>query len=164
MVNNQSLSDNFKIYTLDIDKIDLIKSLWEGLKEHHRQNTAYFAERYQNSTFEIRKKALLAKTENGKLHIDVAEERTQGRIVAYCVSSVTDEILGGVGEIDSIFIDKDYRKLGIGDRLMKKALDWLDNENVRGKRIVVAQGNESVFDFYRKYGFYHLHHILQQKL
>jgi ribosomal protein S18 acetylase RimI-like enzyme len=158
-----ALSANIKIYKLDIDKIDLIRSLWEGLRNHHRDHTSYFAERYRKSTFEKRKKALLAKTKHGKLNIDVAEDTNQNLLVGYCVSSVVNETEGIIGEIDSIYINNGYRKLGIGNKLMKAALNWLESEKAVEKRIVVAQGNESVFDFYRKYGFYQLHHILQQK-
>jgi diamine N-acetyltransferase len=158
------MSGKIKLFSVDIDKIDSIKSLWEGLRDHHKDHSTYFQKRFQDSTFEKRKNALLAKMEYGKLNIDVAEDISQNKIVAYCVSSVVEENQGRVGEIDSIFIDKDYRNKGIGDRLMRKALEWLKNENVTEKRIVVAEGNEGVFEFYRKYGFYHLHHILQQKL
>jgi len=163
MINISSLSNNIKIYKLDIDKIDLIKSLWEGLRDHHHDHTTYFAERYRKITFEKRKEALLAKTKHGRLNIDVAEETDQNIIVGYCVSSIVNETEGIIGEIDSIYINNHYRKLGIGDKLMNTALDWLESEKAVEKRIVVAQGNESVFDFYRKYGFYQLHYILQQK-
>jgi ribosomal protein S18 acetylase RimI-like enzyme len=161
--DSQIMPDPIKIYTLNNDKADLIKTLWEGLRDHHQKHTTYFANRYGDMTFEKRKEALLAKTGHGKLNIDVVEDTQSCRIIAYCISSIEEGLQGCIGEIDSIFIDEGYRKQGIGDKLMVKALQWLESEDVQEKRIVVAEGNESVFDFYRKYGFYQLHHILQQK-
>lgn len=54
---------------------------------------------------------------------------------------------------DSIFVESDYRNMGIGDKLMNKALDWLDREGTTTKALMVIYGNERVFRFYRKFGF-----------
>lgn len=51
---------------------------------------------------------------------------------------------------------------GIGDKLMCRALDWLDFNNCKSKIIGVAEGNDSVIKFYEKYGFYTKTIILQQ--
>jgi hypothetical protein len=50
---------------IDIQKIDLIKELWEALRDHHKNETDYFKQRFENLTFETRKKAILEKAENG---------------------------------------------------------------------------------------------------
>jgi diamine N-acetyltransferase len=68
-----------------------------------------------------------------------------------------------VGEIDSMFVDKDYRALGIGDFLIRQALDWISTYPVRSVQISVAYGNEEVFDFYKRYGFLPRRTILIQK-
>jgi diamine N-acetyltransferase len=154
---------NITIHSIPPEKIDLIRPLWEGLRDHHAEHSQYFKTRYHKMSFDQRKMTLLEKTEKGKLRIDVVEDSSKNQLIAYCISSVCKEISGITGEIDSIFIDKTYRKKGIGTKLMDIALKWLDSEKVDTKKIIIAHGNEEAFEFYKRYGFYHLHNILQQK-
>jgi ribosomal protein S18 acetylase RimI-like enzyme len=140
-------------------EIDLIKELWEGLRAHHKEKTEHFKERFENLTFETRKQVLLEKEKKGRLMIDIAMINA-GRIIAYCVSSIDEN---KEGEIDSIFVDEQYRKNKIGDELMNRALAWFDDNDVSKRKIVVAQGNEETFRFYAKFGFYHLFSTLHQK-
>jgi ribosomal protein S18 acetylase RimI-like enzyme len=58
------------------------------------------------------------------------------------------------GEVESIYVEKGHRRHGIGEKLMERALAWFDDHAVDRKVIAVAGGNEEVFPFYRKYGFY----------
>ena len=139
--------------------IDLIKELWEALRDHHKSKTAYFKKRFENLNFETRKKVLLEKTVSGKLIIDVAKINN-GKIIGYCVSSIDEK---QVGEVDSILVDSQFRGMKIGEELMNRALKWFDENNVETRRIIVAQGNEEAFPFYKKFGFYHLFSTLQQK-
>ena len=81
-------------------------------------------------TFELRKKELLEKSSNGITRIDIAKNGNTGVLIGYCVSIVSEK---KEGEIESIFIEKDYRRHGIGDDFMKKALDWMDNLSVADK-------------------------------
>jgi ribosomal protein S18 acetylase RimI-like enzyme len=46
--------------------------------------------------------------------------------------------------------------------LMKRALEWLDGSNAKTKAIVVAEGNERVLDFYKRFGFYKRRIMLEQ--
>jgi ribosomal protein S18 acetylase RimI-like enzyme len=148
---------------LQNEEIELIRPLWEKLREHHQSNSNHFKDRYLKFTFEKRRDDLREKAERGKLRIDIAEDNLLEKIVGYCVSSINSGTKEKEGEIDSIFIDANYRKLGIGDQLMKLSLNWLNEEKVVVKKIIVAEGNEGVYTFYQKYGFYHLSNVLQQR-
>jgi ribosomal protein S18 acetylase RimI-like enzyme len=97
--------------------------------------------------WEIRKRDLLKK--NGMIHVDIAREND--KIIGYCVSTINAEM---AGEIDSIYIEKERRRFGIGSVLMKNALKWMDTHKVKRRVISVAAGNEEVFSFYERYGFY----------
>jgi ribosomal protein S18 acetylase RimI-like enzyme len=57
-------------------------------------------------------------------------------------------------EIKSIYVVTNYRKLGIGNCLVKKALRWLDQKGAIEKIVEVAAGNEKAWEFYEKYGFF----------
>ena len=78
--------------------------------------------------------------------------------IGYCISSITTR---GVGEIESLYIEAEYRKLALGDTFMKQAMSWMDAEQVRSRIIGVAEGNEDVLAFYQRYGFYPRRIILE---
>jgi ribosomal protein S18 acetylase RimI-like enzyme len=131
--------------------LDSIGFLWEKLKEHHRARSPYHAMSMARMIFEGRKKDLLEKTQNGLMRIDIAKDIKTGKFVGYCISSLSGK---KAGEIESIFVESAYRKHGIGDTFMKKALRWMDSHSVKKRVIAVAAGNEEVFPFYARYGFY----------
>jgi diamine N-acetyltransferase len=143
----------------DIDKICI---LWEKLRNHHMKNSTYFKKRFSEMSFTRRKSDLLGKVVTGKLHIDIAERLPERILVGYCVSSLKENGHEKEGEIDSIYIEEECRRNGIGDTFMRLAIDWFNNEQVTIRKIVVAEGNESAYRFYERYGFYPMHHVLQQ--
>ena len=149
---------NIRYIELDNDHIDSIKPLWEKLRDHHRELSPYFPERYVEFTFQERKKDLLKKSENGILRIDTAYDETTEQFIGYCISSIDEQI----GEIDSIYLEEKYRSSGIGDTLMKRSINWMDKNSVKTKRIMVAAGNENTLTFYSRYKFFPKHIILEQ--
>lgn len=142
--------------------IDAIKPLWEKLNEHHRQLSPHFAGHYETFKFEQRKADLLRKAEQGLMHIDLAKDMDDDVIVGYCVSTLIKDGSEAVGEVDSIYVDEAYRSSGIGDTLMRKALEWMDARGADVKRVSVGAGNEDVFPFYERYGFYPRMTVLQK--
>jgi len=150
-----------KIEYLERDEsgLDLISSLWEQLNEYHKGLSQHFREYYGERTWNLRKADLINKTKSGALHVDLAKDSDTGEMVGYCVSTLSKD---GQGEIDSIYVELDYRKWGIGDNLMQRALRWLDNRQTKTKVLVVASGNEEVLAFYSRYAFYPKHVTLEQ--
>jgi ribosomal protein S18 acetylase RimI-like enzyme len=138
--------------------LDLVRPLWERLNEHHRVNSKYFSERYDNLTFDTRKKKFIDDTDI-KVNIDLVHDMEKNLYVGYCISTIRrDEI----GEIDSLYVDTCCRKSGIGDTLMQRAIEWLNTNNVKQKMIAVAEGNESVLDFYKRHNFYPRRIVLEE--
>jgi len=138
--------------------LDVIQPLWEKLNEHHKNKSDRFGQFYATRTFNQRKSDLLEKSQNGYLHIDIATNSNSGAIVGYCISTISK----GQGEIDSIFIENNFRNCGIGDNLMLRALHWMDNFSINTKILIVATGNEEVLSFYSRYNFYPRRIILEQ--
>lgn len=130
------------------DLLDCVKPLWQELNKLHLEKTPRFQGFYANNTFEARKAALLSTAQKGRLSVILAYDAAI--VVGYCIASV----VGDAGEIDSIFVASAYRKMGIAGNLMDKALNWLKERNPKGMVIKVSVGNEEVFGFYAKYGFY----------
>jgi ribosomal protein S18 acetylase RimI-like enzyme len=128
--------------------LNLVQPLWEKLNEHHKNKSSYFKGRYKNFKFEVRKDKFI---NNNTSAINVDLIKKSGIYIGYCISTINKD---SIGEIESLFIDNEYRKFGLGDKLMTRALNWLNINNVKTKIIGVAEGNENVFGFYEKYGFY----------
>ena len=151
---------NISYKELNNKDIDLIKPLWENLNSHHHELSTHFPERYKQFTFEERKEEILKKAKNGILKIDIAKDENNDQYIGYCISSISKE---NIGEVDSIYLDEKYRSFGIGNQLMNRALNWMDEKGVKDKRIVVAIGNEEMLSFYEKFDFFPRHIILEHK-
>jgi ribosomal protein S18 acetylase RimI-like enzyme len=150
---------NINYIEINKEEIDEIKPLWEKLRDIHQNLSPYFPERYTEFTFQERKEELLTKSKNGILRIDAAKDEETGQLIGYCISSISNEL---VGEVDSIYLEKKYRSSGIGDKFMKRSLKWMDEKGVKSKIVMVAAGNEDTLAFYRRYNFFPKHIILEQ--
>lgn len=135
---------------LDENGLDMIEGLWGKLRDHHALKSVQFSGSIKRKTFPERKKELLKKVETGKLRIIVADDAIARKTVGYCVASITED---GHGEIDSIYIEDDYRHRELGNSLMQSAVAWLDSFSPSRVTLQVIVGNEEVFPFYRRYGF-----------
>lgn len=150
--------NNFEIVSGSVELLDFVQPLWEKLKKHHEKNSSYFSDSINVLTFQVRKNKFI-KDKTLKVKIDLIKESKNGLYIGYCISTINEDL---AGEIDSLYVDKEYRKYGLGDKLMNSALEWLDSNQVKTKIIGVAEGNENVLEFYKKYGFYKRSVILQQ--
>ena len=145
------------IETISINDINLIKPLWEKLNHLHKQKSKYFSKYYSQFSFQERKEKLI-KSSDTQFFIQIAKDKN--KLIGYCISTVYNK---EIGEIDSIYIEKNHRNKKIGDKFIKSSLEWFDLQEIRFKKIIVAYGNESVLPFYEKYGFLPKHLILEQK-
>ena len=150
---------NINYLEVDKNEIDIIKPLWGKLRDYHQGLSLHFAEEYFEFTFEERRNELLKKSINGSLKIDIVKDDDTKWFVGYCVSSISDEL---EGEIDSVYIEEQYRSHGIGSYLIKRALYWMNKKGVKSKKIVVAVGNEEQLSFYEQFDFLPGHIILEQ--
>lgn len=143
----------------DEQGLDIVSALWQKQREYHRALSQHFAGRLDRMTFDLRKRGLLDRSREGAMRIDLARDMDTGELVGYCISTVYGD---RQGEIESIYIKPDYRGSGIGDKLMKRALRWMDEYPVNSKVLAVGAGNEEVFAFYSRYSFYPRTTILEQ--
>lgn len=149
----------------DIREIDCIRPLWFLLNGYMSTRTTNFRSHFEQMTFEKRKAYFEQVASAGSLCIDLAfDGRGKDRYVGYCVSSLFIEKTGEItGEIESIFVDDAYRSRGIGSTLVSRALGWLDENGSTRNRVSVSEGNEPVWNFYKKFGFYPRMTVLEQK-
>lgn len=131
---------------ISVTDIDIIKPLWEKLREHQSSKSVNFGDDLKSVTWERRKNELTGANKRLKIFIATKDDKHIG----YCISSITNE---GKGEIDSLFIDDNYRKKGMGSEFMERALQWFDENGIKDIYISVFVGNEEVLGFYGKFGF-----------
>jgi len=144
----------------DISEIELVRPLWIKLNDHHHAHARAFRSQYEQWTFDDRKAQFEKIAAAGSLRVDLALDPETGRYIGYCVSSLSQE---KAGEIESIFVEKDYRSRGIGSALVTRALAWLDENGSIRNRVPVADGNEEALEFYRRFGFYPRMTVLELK-
>lgn len=142
--------DNLEFVNGAKELINLVQPLWEKLNKHHEVNSIYFSDKYKNNTFEKRKGKFIS-NKTLKVKVDLIRDIEKDLYIGYCVSTIDVDL---VGEIDSLFIEEGYRKYGLGDKLMQRAIEWLDYNKVKSKILGVVEGNENVLEFYKRHGFY----------
>lgn len=143
-----------KITNLDKKDISQIRPLWERLNNLHEKLSTHFKRHFTSFTFEERFKQIENKDSSS---VFVAKENSN--ILGYCIVSVQNKI----GEIDSIYIDPQYRNKKVGENLMAAAESWLQSKDITTIQVSVAEGNESVFGFYNKKGYQQRYTMLEKK-
>lgn len=128
--------------------LDKIKYLWEKQRQHHHNKSLYFKKKFETYSFESRKAGILENIQ--KCFVEIVQDDESGNYIGYCVSTLYNS---GNGEVDSLYIEPEYRGMHIGDALMNDALNWLETNEVKEINIYVATGNEDVFGFYERFGF-----------
>jgi ribosomal protein S18 acetylase RimI-like enzyme len=143
-----------KYSALGRNDIDAIQPLWEKLNAEHLSKSTYFKNHYANFTFEKRMKGLYKKE-----HLIAYTAEDNGEKIGYCIATADEN----AGEIDSIYINEEYRGKGVGKELILLALKWLENLKCETIRVSIAEGNEAVFDFYKKLGFAERLTVMQKR-
>lgn len=152
-----------KYYAGGSELLDEIEPLWVKLYELHRQVSTHFSEHFPEIDFSKRKKHLLTNASGDFLRIEIARRSESSEIIGYCISSIRDSISGKMGEIESLYLEPEFRQLGIGGQFMSNALEWMNTLNVQRKILGVGVGNESTFGFYARYNFFPRTVILEQR-
>lgn len=136
-----------KIKTIHPNEIIHIQNLWEKLNKIHLNDSKNFKDHFENFTFKDRCQDLISK-DISTIRIDVLYDTTKP--VGYCISTITKKC----GEIESLFVEESYRKLGYGKELVNNSINWLESNDCEKIEVSVAAGHESVLGFYEKFDFY----------
>jgi ribosomal protein S18 acetylase RimI-like enzyme len=80
-----------------------------------------------------------------------------GQVVGFmlCRLKRVPQYMGGVlvGELSDMWIDASARRLGIGDKLSRLALDWMHAQGAHSVEIQVLKDNEASWKLYERMGF-----------
>jgi diamine N-acetyltransferase len=146
--------------------LDTVRPLWKKLNALHAEKSPHFAEAFAKTSFSERKAALENKAIKGELLVILAVTKVD-ECIAYCVCSVDKESrdsgTGKVGEIDSMFVSLPYRRQGIGQKLVKRCMEWFEKNEAEKIIVFVGVGNEEVLEFYKIFGLLPFAIRLEQK-
>ena len=134
-----------EIKELSRENYHLIKEMWAKLNRLHGELSNNFKNHFESFTFEKRMQPLLEKR---YLSVFIATDATKH--IGYCIVSAEN----GTGEIDSIYIEPEYRKRKIGSTFINRAMDWFNRMGCDSICIFVADGNDGVLNFYQSFGFH----------
>jgi diamine N-acetyltransferase len=135
--------------------LDTVRPLWEKLNALHAEKSPHFAEAFAKTSFSARKAGLKNKAIKGQLLVILAVTEAD-ECIAYSVCSVDKESRDSgtdrVGEIDSMFVSVPYRRQGIGRKLVKRCMEWFEENQAQKVVVSVGVGNEEVLEFYKSFG------------
>jgi len=66
------------------------------------------------------------------------------------------------GHIGVLFVEKEYRRKGIGKMIVDELINWLKKRNIKDIRIQAYSKNTNAIKAYKKYGF--KEHVLEMRL
>lgn len=143
-----------RIKTISKKQIGSVKKLWEELNAHHLTHSSHFKDLFSRLSFDKRMSNLIKRE---RFVAYVAENNNEP--IGYCIATVNSRN----GELDSLFVNKAYRKKGLGKELVSLALQWLEKQNCETIIVYIAEGNENVLDFYRRFGFAERFVVMQKR-
>lgn len=136
--------------------LDRVEPLWLELRAHHSAASFRFGEQLRSTSFADRRVGLIAKAPLGLLTILAIVD---GKDVGYVVSSISAD---RQGDINSLFVQSDHRRSGIGQSLVRQSLDWFQSHSISSISVEVLVGNEAALPFYERFGFYPRTHRLRR--
>lgn len=165
---------NYKVITTD--NIDFLEGLCNQLMRFQAEHATIRPDIMASMNYNNRLKTEYANALRKYMVVAYAEERPVGFSFA-TIGSLTEEIIkekpGWAAELDGtgfypedyevpktigtfkiLYLEDEYRGLGIGKQLSDMTMDWLNShDDVDDLWVYVANGNETVGKLYESYGF-----------
>lgn len=135
------------IQPLTPDQLDQLAPLWTEFNALHRDLDEVCGWSRKSTTWQDRLAELRDKAK-GKSLIQAVD--MEGQIVGYCFSSIDDS---NQGEVDSLFVQPDWRGRGFGKDLIQNALQWFEDSGCTEIEMSVHPGNTQAVFFYWHFGF-----------
>lgn len=91
----------------------------------------------------------------------------ENKIVGYLAGGVNIQnsyVTKSLAEVDNMFIFEEYRKYGIGSKLMNEFKQYCIQNNIEELKVTASAKNSNAIKFYKKNGFYDFELTLKQVL
>ena len=153
-------SKEVKIVPASDSHIPEMIEIWIEFIDYHREIDPFFSRRDDGaSNFGNHLKDLI---KSDKVQVLVALDGDQ--VVGYSIAQ-TDEYPPAYqtkvyGFISDMAVKSDYRRKGIGRRLLSRIHKWFDSQGIGRIELHVVAGNRIGYTFWKKHGFQDYTHIL----
>ena len=144
---------------IPVEKMEILREELDKLNRYHNSKSKYFFGDYPRVTFKERKEMYIKNAKSGKYRIELLINIETNNIIGFCIAYIKKS----EGKLEVIFVDEEYRKNGLGVKLMSSAMEWFGENNINDIELTVVYGNEAV-SFYQKLGFYPRSIIMSTKL
>ncbi|EEM05752.1 MULTISPECIES: GNAT family N-acetyltransferase [Bacillus] len=134
---------------ITLDEIEIIRNSLDKLHEYHNSKSKFFSGDYPRITFEERIEEYKKNSKYGEYRIELLIESETDNILGFCIA-YSKKVSG---KIEVLFVDENYRRNGLGLKLMNSAVEWFKEKQIYEIELTVVYGNEAV-SFYQKLGFY----------
>ena len=142
--------DSFKFREGSSELLSSCDNLWELFIQNQIQNAGEMSVGIAAYIKDLCDGSLLAKTKDGKLHIQLVYVSNKNNPIGFCITSLSGK---RIGEVETLFVLDKYQGNNIGTKLLQRSLQWMEKNNASEQKLIVAAGNEQVFSFYQKFGF-----------
>jgi ribosomal protein S18 acetylase RimI-like enzyme len=132
-----------------IDLLPVIRPLREQLYSDLAKAIPGFASEFTQQRMD-KYDAVLADGNRTKAMQVLLTQSAYGIPVAYCLSIIKSD---GNAEIDSLFVDEKYRRLGIAAELTRRAIEWMQSHGTGHISVRVLPVNATAKALYSKLGF-----------
>ena len=145
---------NVQIRKAKRDDIDRIVELNKQLTDYHRR-----LDKYYKPGSEIKKtfRKYLLEDIIGKRNTRVLVAEINGKIIGYFIGKIkkTKPIIvpKKVGRISDAFVEKEYRKSGIGRAMFRELIKWFKENKIKYVELSVHSKNEIGIKAWQKFGF-----------
>jgi len=147
------------MYQITLEEIELLRKPLDKLHEYHNSKSKYFSGSYPRLTFEDRIEEYRKNVKSGEYRIELLTDQETNNIIGFCIAFSKKTS----GKLEVLFIDKKYRRNGLGVKLMNSAMKWFGEHHITDIELTVVYGNDAVL-FYKKFGFYPRSTIMTTKL
>lgn len=99
----------------------------------------------------------------------VAVAEVDGEIVGYLAGSIYHDLSysyysGLTAEANNMFVKEDFRRHGIGEKLMNSFVEWCKKNNAKRVMVTALSKNDKTIKFYRNNGFEDINLTLKKEL
>lgn len=165
-----TLAELYKLYSRmnvynfvegNVELLNQCQALWELFISNQIENAGNISIGVEEYIRSFKDGGLLRKTQGGKLYVQLIFVKDRREPIGFCITSLTKEL---VGEVEALYVMDRYQGNKLGGQLFKNALAWMKNQGVIEEKLIVVTGNEKVYNFYAKYGFFPAYSTLYRVL
>jgi ribosomal protein S18 acetylase RimI-like enzyme len=163
MINSserQSSCGGFEILSGGMELLPRTMRLRKKLLAHHHSMSVHFKQDLEEARIANTESVLSQCAHDDGLLVVVAVPRETNTEVGYCIGLVKHD---RVGDIYSIYVDEEQRRMGIAREMLKEALTWFEGKGVHDVEVQILYENETVAPMYKELGFrpWTIHYKLQ---